>query len=414
MRTILSVAIAAAIVALGSGVALAQTASPPRSANSAKGKTLVDAKGMTLYILDRDTTRRQIDLQRAMRHQLAAADGFGGCQGRRRMDGDHPRRRRQAVGLQGQAAVFLEGRQEGRRRRRRRPQQRLAYRRALIAVRLHSNSDMRPGGRGCAPPPGRFRHGWVVPPAASAPRRACHYPARLSLPSAGSLLPSMNIRLAILIKLFSVLLFAVMSTLVRFVGDVRAAGTGGVLPQRLCDRSGGVDLCVARRDRLGGADRTAARPSHPRPDQRRQHVPQLRRAGAPAAGRCHCDFLRRPVHHRRARRRRSARAGPRLSLVGGCGRVCRSGGDVVALSRCGHAARRRLDRDHGRGGLRRHRGLHQCRRGDPDAASHRQRDHRLDRVLLLADLHAGRALHLAVRLGYAERDANWRRSSRSA
>jgi predicted lipoprotein with Yx(FWY)xxD motif len=54
MRTIFSVAIAAAIVALGSGVALAQA--PAKAGDSAKGKTLVDAKGMTLYILDRDTT----------------------------------------------------------------------------------------------------------------------------------------------------------------------------------------------------------------------------------------------------------------------------------------------------------------------------------------------------------------------
>jgi predicted lipoprotein with Yx(FWY)xxD motif len=54
MRTILSAAIAAAVVALGSGVALAQA--PAKAGDSAKGKTLVDAKGMTLYILDRDTT----------------------------------------------------------------------------------------------------------------------------------------------------------------------------------------------------------------------------------------------------------------------------------------------------------------------------------------------------------------------
>ena len=54
MRTIFSVAIATAIVALGSGVAFAQA--PAKAGDSAKGKTLVDAKGMTLYILDRDTT----------------------------------------------------------------------------------------------------------------------------------------------------------------------------------------------------------------------------------------------------------------------------------------------------------------------------------------------------------------------
>ena len=54
MRTIFSVAIATAIVALGSGVAFAQA--PAKAGDSAKGKTLVDAKGMTLYTYDRDTT----------------------------------------------------------------------------------------------------------------------------------------------------------------------------------------------------------------------------------------------------------------------------------------------------------------------------------------------------------------------
>ena len=54
MRTILCVAAAAAIVALGSGVAVAQA--PAKAGDSEKGKTLVDAKGMTLYIYDRDTT----------------------------------------------------------------------------------------------------------------------------------------------------------------------------------------------------------------------------------------------------------------------------------------------------------------------------------------------------------------------
>jgi predicted lipoprotein with Yx(FWY)xxD motif len=56
MRTILTVTIAAAFVALGSGVALAQAAEPAKAGETAKGKALVDAKGMTLYILDRDTT----------------------------------------------------------------------------------------------------------------------------------------------------------------------------------------------------------------------------------------------------------------------------------------------------------------------------------------------------------------------
>jgi predicted lipoprotein with Yx(FWY)xxD motif len=53
MRSILCVAAAAAIVALGSGVAVAQA--PAKAGDSEKGKTLVDAKGMTLYIYDRDT-----------------------------------------------------------------------------------------------------------------------------------------------------------------------------------------------------------------------------------------------------------------------------------------------------------------------------------------------------------------------
>ena len=50
MRTILFVALATTLTA---GVALAQE--PAKAGNSAKGKTLVDAKGMTLYIYDRDT-----------------------------------------------------------------------------------------------------------------------------------------------------------------------------------------------------------------------------------------------------------------------------------------------------------------------------------------------------------------------
>jgi predicted lipoprotein with Yx(FWY)xxD motif len=56
MRTILTVTIAAAIVAFGSGAAFAQSAAPAKVGETAKGKSLVDAKGMTLYILDRDST----------------------------------------------------------------------------------------------------------------------------------------------------------------------------------------------------------------------------------------------------------------------------------------------------------------------------------------------------------------------
>jgi hypothetical protein len=87
---------------------------------------------------------RQVDLQRPMRDQLAPADGVGGCEAGWLMDHRCPRRRGEAVGLQGQAAVFLEGRQEGRRHTWRRPQQCLAYRRALIA---HSRRAARHAGR---------------------------------------------------------------------------------------------------------------------------------------------------------------------------------------------------------------------------------------------------------------------------
>jgi predicted lipoprotein with Yx(FWY)xxD motif len=50
MRTILFVALATTLTA---GIALAQE--PAKVGDSAKGKTLVDGKGMTLYIYDRDT-----------------------------------------------------------------------------------------------------------------------------------------------------------------------------------------------------------------------------------------------------------------------------------------------------------------------------------------------------------------------
>jgi predicted lipoprotein with Yx(FWY)xxD motif len=55
MRTSLPVAIAAGILSIGICAALAQTA-PAKTADTTKGKTLVDAKGMTLYIFDRDAT----------------------------------------------------------------------------------------------------------------------------------------------------------------------------------------------------------------------------------------------------------------------------------------------------------------------------------------------------------------------
>jgi len=55
MKQILAAAIAGAVLSLGATIALAQTAEPAKVADTSKGKILVDAKGMTLYIYDRDT-----------------------------------------------------------------------------------------------------------------------------------------------------------------------------------------------------------------------------------------------------------------------------------------------------------------------------------------------------------------------
>ena len=54
-----------------------------------------------------------------------------------------------------------------------------------------------------------------------------------------------NILKAVLLKLASALLFAVMSALVRYVSDVTPVGAGGVLPLGLRDHSGGGDLRLA-------------------------------------------------------------------------------------------------------------------------------------------------------------------------
>ena len=54
MNRIIAVAIAVNVLSLGASVALAQTAEPAKASDTSKGKALVDAKGMTLYTLDRD------------------------------------------------------------------------------------------------------------------------------------------------------------------------------------------------------------------------------------------------------------------------------------------------------------------------------------------------------------------------
>jgi len=53
MRKSITGAIAASVLMVCIAAALAQTA-PARTADTSKGKTLVDDKGMTLYIFDRD------------------------------------------------------------------------------------------------------------------------------------------------------------------------------------------------------------------------------------------------------------------------------------------------------------------------------------------------------------------------
>ena len=53
-RTLVVACLATAVLAVGASVAQAQA--PATTADTLKGKALVDAKGLTLYIFDRDTT----------------------------------------------------------------------------------------------------------------------------------------------------------------------------------------------------------------------------------------------------------------------------------------------------------------------------------------------------------------------
>ena len=55
MKHIIAATIAVASLTLVAPVAFAQTAEPAKLGDTAKGKVLVDTKGMTLYTLDRDT-----------------------------------------------------------------------------------------------------------------------------------------------------------------------------------------------------------------------------------------------------------------------------------------------------------------------------------------------------------------------
>jgi predicted lipoprotein with Yx(FWY)xxD motif len=55
MRKYIPAFFIAGILSLGASAALAQTA-PATTTDTSKGKALVDGKGMTLYVFDRDTT----------------------------------------------------------------------------------------------------------------------------------------------------------------------------------------------------------------------------------------------------------------------------------------------------------------------------------------------------------------------
>jgi predicted lipoprotein with Yx(FWY)xxD motif len=55
MKHIIAATFAVASLTLIAPMAFAQTAEPAKLGDTAKGKVLVDAKGMTLYTLDRDT-----------------------------------------------------------------------------------------------------------------------------------------------------------------------------------------------------------------------------------------------------------------------------------------------------------------------------------------------------------------------
>lgn len=57
MKQILAAVISgAAVLSLSGTLALAQMAEPAKVGDTSKGKVLVDAKGLTLYTLDRDTS----------------------------------------------------------------------------------------------------------------------------------------------------------------------------------------------------------------------------------------------------------------------------------------------------------------------------------------------------------------------
>ena len=197
----------------------------------------------------------------------------------------------------------------------------------------------------------------------------------------------MNIGLAILIKLLSVLLFAMMSALVRFVGDV--VPVGQVVFFRSAFAIVPVLAIYAWRGEIGAAVRTGRPLGHLTRGlisvasmflnfAALARLPLVDATAISFAAPFITVALAAVVLGERVRAYRWSAV-----VVGFCGVVVMLWPylDVPALIGSG------LDRDHRRCVVRHHRGLHQLRGSDPDAAADRQRDHRLDRVLLLADLH---------------------------
>ena len=68
-----------------------------------------------VHLRSRRRGQRQVGVQRALRHAVAAVAGRRCRQGVGRLCRDRPRRRQEAMGLQGQAALLLRPRHQGRR-----------------------------------------------------------------------------------------------------------------------------------------------------------------------------------------------------------------------------------------------------------------------------------------------------------
>ena len=88
MRFLRFAAISAAFVIFASSSAFAQMA-PAKTADTSKGKTLVDNKGMTPNVFDK--MQAGMDVQWPVRGELAGVDGERGRESLRGMDSSCPR-----------------------------------------------------------------------------------------------------------------------------------------------------------------------------------------------------------------------------------------------------------------------------------------------------------------------------------